>query len=280
MIAGLKVMSTIPPADPAAQRRLRDPAGRRIRDHGTDEGRWRAWLHDCRPVAWPLDRWVSHAQRLVAVMPHPDDEVLACGGLLAAHAARAGALLLVAVTEGEASHGRRAPGGTTRLAARRAAERRAGLRHLGLANAPILQLGLPDGGVQAHEEALLKCLRATLRRGDVVVATWRYDGHPDHDTVGRCAVQAASEIGSRCLEAPVWMWNWSGPADPRIPWPDLHALPLDESTRAAKRAALSMHRSQLTPRPLHQPPVLSTSIVAQAHRHDEHFFITPEPPCR
>jgi len=79
--------------------------GRRIRGEGTTaETDWRDWLADLRPPALSIEQLLANTQRVVVVSPHPDDEVLACGGLLALHARRGGEVMVVAVTDGEASH--------------------------------------------------------------------------------------------------------------------------------------------------------------------------------
>jgi LmbE family N-acetylglucosaminyl deacetylase len=57
---------------------------------GTPEASWRAWIDACRlPCVRPADL-VRAGQRAVIVAPHPDDEVLMAGGLLAELAATAG----------------------------------------------------------------------------------------------------------------------------------------------------------------------------------------------
>jgi hypothetical protein len=68
---------------------------------GTAEEVWRRWL-DRMPLP---EVELADLGTPVVVAPHPDDEVLAVGGLLAL----AGAAELVAVTDGGASHPRRPP---------------------------------------------------------------------------------------------------------------------------------------------------------------------------
>lgn len=55
--------------------------------------------------------------------PHPDDEILCCGGLLALQAKRGGKVLLVGVTDGDKSHTEVVGVDHGALAAQRAAER-------------------------------------------------------------------------------------------------------------------------------------------------------------
>lgn len=70
-------------------------------DTATPESVWRPWIDAADFSTRPLSDWVPPHARLVVVAPHPDDEVRACGALLAMHAQRGGESLIVAVTDGE-----------------------------------------------------------------------------------------------------------------------------------------------------------------------------------
>ena len=247
--------------------------GRRIRGDGdTAESVWQQWLAAAPPPTVQLDDLLAASERLVVVSPHPDDEVLACGGLITLHARRGGEVAIAAVTDGEASHRDDPRWSATFLADARRIERRRGLVRLGLPDDPVTRLALPDGGVEAHRDTLARSLRALLRPTDCVIATWRLDGHPDHDASGAAAARACVESGCRLLEAPVWMWHWSAPDDPRVPWARLRALALPPDAQAAKAAALAEHATQLTTRG-HDAPVLGPAILARAARGAEYFFV-------
>ena len=155
---------------------------------------------------------------MVIVAPHPDDEVLACGATLAMHAARDGESLLVAVTDGEASHHDTPDRATRTLAERRRRERRPGPDPARRSFRVVIRLALPDGHVDRHVLELADRLTACLRPNDVVFATWRHDGHPDHEATGRAAASARAATGCLLVEAPVWMWHWAQPGDGRVPW--------------------------------------------------------------
>lgn len=246
---------------------------RLIQDTSTLEPTWREWLAALAPPTRALDAWLGRDDRLVIIAPHPDDEVLACGGLLFDHHARGGRSLIVAVTDGEASHAPSAQWDAVALAHRRNVERLAGLRALGLDAPDVVRLGLPDGRAADPRTRLTERLLALMAPTDVVVATWRLDGHPDHDAAGSAAAQASAVHGCRLIEAPVWMWHWAEPDDPRIPWHRLHALELGVPAVAHKRAALSAHVTQLTARDAGRGPVLDGAIIARALRGAEYFFV-------
>ena len=248
-----------------------------IRGDGTPEAIWLAWdgLKDAPRL--PLDAWLHQTARLVVVAPHPDDEVLACGGLLSLHAARGGAVRVIAVTDGEASHPGSAQWTPERLASARRAESAQGLRQLD-ANDPaqtptVTRLGLPDGGVARCVDQLTACLKELLRPDDTVVCTWRHDGHPDHEASGRATAQACDRVGIRLIEAPVWMWHWAEPGDRRVPWHRLRALSLPASTLQRKRAALNAHLTQLSARDTGDGPVVSETTASRAARAIECFFV-------
>ncbi|MFD0523471.1 PIG-L deacetylase family protein [Paractinoplanes durhamensis] len=106
-----------------------------------------------------------------------------------------GAADLVAVTDGEASH----PGSTVypqeELAAIRQAETDEALRRLRVTTT-VYRLGQPDGGID--EERLAADLARLLTPGRWCLTTWRGDGHPDHETVGRATARACAATGRAC----------------------------------------------------------------------------------
>ncbi|MDA8523231.1 PIG-L deacetylase family protein [Acidovorax sp. NCPPB 4044] len=234
---------------------------------------WQSWLAALGPVCRPVSAVVGARQRLVVIAPHPDDEVLACGMLLRAHALQGGSMLVVGVTDGEASH-RGDPGGSAvATAARRRQERSEGLRVLGAGAAELLSLGLPDGGLAPCRHGLEQTFRTLLRPGDVVVTTWRFDGHPDHEACGHAAAGAARAVGAALWEAPVWMWHWAEPEHSRIPWTRLAAFQSGGDAGAtAKQAAIACHRSQLAERASGLPPVLDDAILERSRWPLEYFF--------
>lgn len=243
-----------------------------IRDAGTPEAAWQQWLPAqafLRPSPATLMR---EAQRLVVVAPHPDDEILGCGGLLAMHVARGAPLLLVGVTDGEKSHAGVPGADPQTLAAQRAAERLEGARRLGVAADHVVTLRLPDGALAAHAHRLAAALQSLLAPTDLLVSTWRHDGHPDHDATGLAAARASALVGCRHLEAPVWLWNWARPGDARVPWQRMVCLPLSARAQAAKLDALSAHASQLNPRSPSLGPVLGDDMRAVATRPHEYFI--------
>jgi len=219
---------------------------RHISGNGTPAGLWRADPKLAGVPTVDLDALVAPGTRLVVVAPHPDDEILPCGGLLHLLAARGDPVLIVAVTDGEGSHPGSQEWPQARLKRVREAETGAALTSLGLGHSATVRLGIADGGVSAGEVLLGARLQQILAPTDIVLTTWRYDGHPDHEASARACASACKASGARLLEAPVWGWHWSAPHDDAMPLERAVKLALTPVALEHKRAALACFHSQLT----------------------------------
>lgn len=250
-----------------------------IHGQGTPAAAWAA----C-PLLQALPRLEAMAllpdgRRAVVVAPHPDDEVLAVGGLLRQWAGAGRTLKVLGVTDGEAGVPEGDPTPPDSLAATRRQERRQGLARLGLPADAIHPLGLPDGGVTLHEGALVQALLPLLQPGDRVFTTWRHDGHPDHEATGRACAAACAATGAELVEVPVWTWHWAEPGDARVPWQRLRQLMLPPEALRAKREALALHHSQLQA-PAGAQPILPPWALARWLRPVEYVMapaIDPPP---
>ncbi len=247
---------------------------RRIAGAGTPEMAWQAWSGLHLLPRTQLRELVPHTARTVVVSPHPDDEILATGGLLAMIAHAGTDVCVVAVTDGGASH----PGSTRwpapLLAAHRRAESLQGLALLGLAPHTRAALDVPDGQVLSHFRTIVCWLRDFLRPDDVVLSTWALDGHPDHEASAQATAMACAGVGARHIQVPVWMWHWASPSDARVPWQRMVRLPLSADAINRKKRALSAHLTQLEPQDTGRPPVLAPTTTARLLRPFE-FFILP-----
>lgn len=189
---------------------------------------------------------------LAAVLAHPDDESVGCGGALAlAHAAGATTRLLVA-TRGEAGTPDGMPDPS--FGDVREAELICAARALGLDEVSILD-GYPDGGLGDQPfDVLVEEIAAWLaeRRPSAVITFGPHGvtGHPDHIVVGsatRWAVERLSESGI----APNAVYVISPVFDPAGKLFDLSAEEQAASHRIEitgladrKLAALECHASQ------------------------------------
>jgi LmbE family N-acetylglucosaminyl deacetylase len=226
-----------------------------IIDGGTPVERWTGWDHPFPP----LD--LAGCPGLTIVAPHPDDETLGFGATAAMLAAAGVDVQVVSVTDGGAAYPGLDDQGRAALEGVRRAEVRQAADVLGAGD--LVRLQLPDGAVACQEKWLTKRITELLSHfpaGRWCAATWRGDGHPDHEAVGRAAVAAAARSGAVLLEYPVWMWHWARPDDPAVPWRRARRIPLTEAALVAKKSAAQCFSSQI--KPMHDTaPVLPPAVL-------------------
>ncbi|SAI70534.1 Uncharacterized proteins%2C LmbE homologs [Bordetella ansorpii] len=239
---------------------------RLIFGEGTAESRWQAWMHSHPVTLADAAALLQDSRTVHVVAPHPDDEILGCAGLLRLWHALGAAIHVLAVTDGEASHPGSRQWSPSQLAAVRARESEQALAAL---NVPVTRtrLSLPDGGVAAREQELVERLSQRLSPGDLLIAPWRLDGHPDHEAAGRASREAARAKACRCFEAPIWGWHWADPEDGSFPWQRAVAVRLGEDDLRAKHRAVAQFRSQLEPDPsTGNAPILPGFALARVLR--------------
>jgi LmbE family N-acetylglucosaminyl deacetylase len=193
---------------------------------------------------------VLEGRPFVVIAPHPDDESLACGGLLALASREGIRAAIVIVSDGAGSHPGSRAWPPARLAALREREGRRAAEALGMRSSDVIFLRLPDRYVPSEgaeaEAAVAKIARCIepLRAGSAFV-TWRHDPHCDHQacyTLAR-AVQRRSP-GLKLYEYTVW--GGQLPAKSQVdPVRGGFRLAI-EDVLEAKRRAIAEHRSQTT----------------------------------
>lgn len=246
--------------------------GERIEGQGVDEAQWAASRQLAALKSVTPDALLGDAKRLVVVAPHPDDEVLGCGGFMAlAHQAGLH-VLVISVTDGEAAYPTETAWPPERLARVRQAELITALAALGIAEGNIARLDAGDGEIGGHASEVAMRLAQIFVSSDLVLVTYSRDGHPDHEACADAAADAASRCGARLVQYPVWAWHWDDPENSSF----LDAavrLPLPEATHQAKSKAIEAFESQtgrISPAP--SAPILPPWALARFQRPFEVFI--------
>ncbi|MGB7392840.1 MAG: bifunctional PIG-L family deacetylase/class I SAM-dependent methyltransferase [Pricia sp.] len=228
------------------------------------------------------DRLVEDFGNLTVLAPHPDDESLGCGGLIAMLSERGARVSVIFVTDGSASHTSRThPKKVLRgLREREAAEACA---ELGVSNDDIHFMREQDSGLphlpKDREKELQESIAAIVERVDTttLAVPWRRDPHPDHIAVYRLAERIITALPSRpiMLEYPIWLWTNGKSED----WPTIDETApfrLDISkVMSIKKRAIQKHASQFGGIILDDPNgfSLSREQLAPFMRDKEFFFV-------
>jgi len=178
------------------------------------------------------------------IAPHPDDETLGCGGLIALALDAGRDVLAIVVTDGGASHPLSNEFRRQDLAALRAQELQSGLMILGLDPRRVFALAIDDGSLDRLGDDTLSLRLDGVLAGQGVktlFSTSADDPHPDHRAVYRAAELSALRSGAALWSYPVRAHviaeHLKDPAS-------LVRLPID-SALDRKRSAINCHQSQL-----------------------------------
>lgn len=178
---------------------------------------------------------LSQARAVVILVPHPDDEVLGCG-LLIARLVRAGVrVVIVALTDGDASHPGSLRWPPAALAKVRRAELRRALQRLGAARAGVRFMGWHDGGVSSEARQLRIAALCHAIGAGLILAASAEDHHPDHKACFAIGTGVARRSNVPLVGYAVWS---------RLS--DIRAHPIRDRHLAAKRWAIAAHRSQVS----------------------------------
>jgi LmbE family N-acetylglucosaminyl deacetylase len=184
--------------------------------------------------------------RVLIVAPHPDDDVIACGGLIQ----RAGLVRVLIVTDGENNPWPQRFASRTLFitkqhrrdwASMRRREALAALARLGVKESSVRFLALPDQRIanlaRRRNATLTNAIESELRdfKPTLVIAPSMFDAHCDHRAVAWFAHQATHEV-----DIATYVVHGGAPAS-RMRW----TIELSPYEQAAKYDAVSCHASQL-----------------------------------
>jgi LmbE family N-acetylglucosaminyl deacetylase len=214
---------------------------------------------------WSLDPALDLNGSALVFAPHPDDEVLGCGGTIALKASAGVPVHVVVMTDGRTSHAGFVDAPT--LVEMRRAEALDASRQLGLEPSAYTFLDFEDNCLVQQADLAQRRVAELLQRHrpQQVFVPHRHDGLSDHVATREIVASAAREWGRpmTLLEYPVWLWNtWPFTATLpawRAPLAGTARLLRDSFTLAfacrtrvdvrmvlpLKRAALAQYRSQV-----------------------------------
>lgn len=208
--------------------------------------------------------WYPSAKPMAVIAPHPDDETLAAGGIIASQRARGVDVKIVAITDGENAYP-----GQEHLGDLRRQEQNAAVARLDVAGEKIIRFGLPDGGVASQEQELVERLSSIVSANTHLLAPWRGDFHPDHEACGRAAEVVACSTGATLTRYLFWTWHYGTVAS--VNGLSLRRFPLTNELLLRKIEAIRCYRSQLERED--GKPILPELLLAPAKRAFEAFVI-------
>jgi LmbE family N-acetylglucosaminyl deacetylase len=229
---------------------------------------------DKPPTKSQLDTLLG-SQGIVILAPHPDDEILGCGALMAKSVAQGIPVWVIYLTDGGASRPDLTPQERTQLVLQRQNEALAGLAALGIPSTNALFVGAPDGQLHistSHANLAIYKLHELILQGSVssVFVTAPTDAHIDHQSAYALAVKGLRDYPGIAL--------YTYPVSSRIDDGGGSILHTsfdicigNGSFEEKKRKALACHASQLQNLPQDRGFSLAPQVVDYMCRGPEYF---------
>ena len=200
--------------------------------------KWLRW-HNCKLQS--LEIYDS----ILIVAPHPDDEVIGCGGLISRLVAQGNVPQIVVMTGGEGSHRGCCNLSDDKLKEARRKLTRDAMAILGVPDENIHELEFPDGGISAENQqsVALKKLIEQLKPDIVFVPHWG-EGWLDHVKTAEI-VKDIVPIDTSIYEYCVWMWYynvWRG-----LDWKNAFVLKMTPEEHELKLRAMDAYIKPLAP---------------------------------
>lgn len=219
-------------------------------------------------------------KRAVTVFaPHPDDETIACGGMIAQATARGDEVSIVILTDGRYSHKSKFKiwpnPRTDRIRAIRKREAIKAADVLGVKMENIHFMDFEDGTLVQHMSEAGEFVKLQLNKWKPteVYVPYSGDAHTDHAATNEIVLTAVSELGlsMHLYEYIVWQQDES-----ELPYVfgQPNAVTLDiPDVLEIKMQALKMYKSQIETRfPSHIWPVLDEAFLSSLNRGVEYFL--------
>jgi len=244
---------------------------------GTSADTWQNWRGLQALPQLDIQKSFDAKQRICIIAPHPDDEILGCGGLLQQLADNGNAIVLIYVTNGSQSHPHSKIYAPEQLNTLRPKESLDALKVLKIEDqVDTVFLHLTDGSVFSQQTLFYQKLASILLPDDVLVTTFARDGHPDHEATGQVVTAYAKQQHLMCYQVLIWAWHWAEPDDSRIPWQ--YALRVDLTTEQLHNKIQAIHcfKSQITKdESTGNAPILSAQTIHRMSQPWEVYLYEP-----
>ena len=215
---------------------------------------------------------------LIVLSPHPDDETLGAGALIARYRANGHKVKIILATEG-AGASVKGLGEPDKIAALRHKEACTATRLLGVADGDVVFLSLPDGDLMKHQaqiqKHILKAIRETAPA--LIVSPCPEKCHDDHQAIAYSLRTLAREGHVTCpiFEYPIWFF-------PQKVLPCLFGFIKNKRQRKiatkpylkTKHRALVAYKSQFYGQPTERMRLLFKFIVKKPALGDYELFFT------
>lgn len=200
------------------------------------------------------DKFLHTIKKCLILAPHPDDESLACGGLIQLLLQQGTEVRIILTTDGSQSH-RSATYPPDQLAALRYAEMITALNCLGVESQNLKAYRSKDSAMPAKGEPGFETLSERLHADlydflpQLILVPYELDPHRDHRATFQLLLSALKNVSDYkpvIWEYPIWLYENASESDiPKLDAGELKFLDIRDYLHN-KEQAIQAHQSQTT----------------------------------
>lgn len=191
-------------------------------------------------------RTIPITSQTIIVAPHPDDEVIGCGGLISRLISNGITPHIIIMTGGEKSHSNCCSLKDEEIKAARRQLTCNALHILGIPSDHIHELNFPDGEISPNDLRNITELRQIINKlspNNILVPHWG-EGWPDHVNSAQI-IKKIAPANCQIWEYCVWVWYynvWRG-----LNWENASVLKMSKKERILKIKAMETYTAPLAP---------------------------------
>ena len=210
-------------------------------------------------------------ENIVIIAPHPDDEVLACSGLIEQCLSSKKNVSVIILTQGERTHSECCSEKETIINRSKLTINALAILHLPIQN--LYRLKFPDGGVSAQCEETKELYRLlNVIKPDTIFIPHPFDRWSDHIEAGNLIKEFyQEETGILIYEYCVWFWYWFHNT-PKLKWKNSFILKMGEDERRLKCRAIDAYVAPLATCGKPWSGLLPTVLIHACKWYKELFF--------
>jgi len=222
-----------------------------------------------------LPTFNTRGKTVLIIAPHPDDEVLGCGGLINRLCENGNPPYIAILTHGEASHAGCCLIDSTELGIKRIELARNADSILGVPLDNIKILNYKDGAVPQHDEGGALCQYIKLIKPEIVLIPHWGEGWLDHVNVASL-ISDYIDNNMEVYEYCVWSWYyvmWAGNFGlAKLSWDKANVIKLNKEERTIKESALKEYLTPIADCGKPYSGVLPSQLIKSGNSDIELYF--------
>lgn len=236
------------------------------------------YLYSCnllfRTLALLFGTKLPEYEKILIISPHPDDEILGCGGLMANMVEENKKVLLVLLTKGENSHFDSPFISKDLLKEERVKLTQKAASKIKLPIENITFLDFKDGNINDKDSEIIKLeLLINSIKPDAVFVPYHFEGNKDHETTSIIVKSITKNTPIHLIEYCVWFWRTLPLREVfKIEWKNASIFKIGKTANIKKNDAISIYLEAKDSQGIYYSGKLPKILIKSGQWRNEIYF--------